>query len=222
MHPASEMGSSWILDAIRSLGYLGIAGLMCLENLFPPIPSELIMPLAGVLSAQQDMSLGLAIVAGSVGSLVGQSAWFYLGRRIGERRLRRLAARHGRWLTMGPEDLDHAKDWLVRHGALSLLIGRLVPTVRTLISLPAGIAGVSWGQFLVFSAIGTTAWTAALAGAGYALRSQFTRINDVLGPVSTTIIVGMVAWYLYRVWTYAPTPTRAESATPELTAEQAD
>ena len=199
------MGSSWILDLIRSLGYLGIALLMCLENLFPPIPSELIMPLAGVLAAQQDMSLTWAIVAGSIGSLVGQSAWFWLGRRIGERRMRHLAERHGRWLTMGPEDLDHAKDWLVRHGAWALLIGRLVPTVRTLISLPAGIAGISWWQFLAYSAVGTTLWTAALGAAGYALRAQFTRISDVLGPVSTTIVVGMVAWYLYRVVTYGRT-----------------
>lgn len=196
------MGSSWILDLIRSLGYVGIALLMCLENLFPPIPSELIMPLAGVLAAQQDMALTWAIVAGSVGSLVGQSAWFWLGRRIGERRIRHLAERHGRWLTMGTDDLDQAKDWLVRHGALALLIGRLVPTVRTLISLPAGMAGVSWWQFLVYSAVGTTVWTAALAAAGYALRAQFTRINDVLGPVSTAIIVAMVAWYLYRVVMY--------------------
>lgn len=217
------MGSSWILDLIRSLGYIGIALLMCLENLFPPIPSELIMPLAGVLAAQQDMSLAWAIAAGSVGSLVGQSAWFWLGQRIGERRLRHLAERHGRWLTMGPDDLDRAKDWLVRHGALALLIGRLVPTVRTLISLPAGIAGVSWWQFLLYSAIGTTAWTAALAGAGYALRAQFTRINDVLGPVSTTIVVAMVAWYLYRVATYgrkhAGGPPRAPQPRP---AGQAD
>ena len=209
------MGSSWILDLIRSLGYAGIALLMCLENLFPPIPSELIMPLAGVLAAQQDLSLTWAIVAGSVGSLVGQTAWFWLGRRIGERRLRHLAERHGRWLTMGPEDLDHAKDWLVRHGAVSLLVGRLVPTVRTLISLPAGIAGVPLWQFLIYSAIGTTVWTAALAAAGYALRSQFTRINDVLGPVSTTIVVGMVAWYAYRVATYPRKHDRGTSgATP--------
>ena len=196
------MGSSWVLDCIRSLGYAGIALLMCLENLFPPIPSELIMPLAGVLAADEDLSLWGAIVAGSLGSLVGQSAWFWLGRRLGERRLRQLAERHGRWLAMSPDDLDRARDWLVRHGALSLMLGRLVPTVRTLISLPAGMAGVPLWQFLAYSAVGTTAWTAALAVAGYLLRSRFTRINDVLGPVSTTIVVAIVVWYVYRVATY--------------------
>jgi membrane protein DedA with SNARE-associated domain len=197
-----RMSTSWVFEAIRSLGYGGIALLMCLENLFPPIPSELIMPLAGVLAAEGDLSLTASIAAGSAGSLLGQSAWYALGRKVGERRLKQLAGRHGRWLTVSPDDLDRARDWLVRHGALALLLGRLVPTVRTLISLPAGVAGVPLWQFLVFSAIGTTAWTAALTVAGYLLRAQFTRINDVLGPVSTTIIVVLVGWYLWRVATY--------------------
>ncbi|HTU99782.1 MAG TPA: DedA family protein [Luteitalea sp.] len=196
------MSSSWVLDCIRSLGYAGIALLMCLENLFPPIPSELIMPLAGVLAGEGGLSLSGAIAAGSVGSLAGQSAWFWLGRRLGERRLRRLAERHGRWLAMSPDDLDRARDWLVRHGAVSLMLGRLVPTVRTLISLPAGMAGVPLWQFLAYSAVGTTVWTAALAVAGYLLRARFTRINDVLGPVSTGIVVAIVGWYVYRVATY--------------------
>ena len=196
------MGSSWVLDCIRSLGYAGIALLMCLENLFPPIPSELIMPLAGVLAGEGNVSLAGAIAAGSAGSLAGQSAWFWLGRRVGERRLRQLAERHGRWLAMSPEDLDRARDWLRRHGALSLMVGRLVPTVRTLISLPAGMAGIPLWQFLVYSAVGTSVWTAALAGAGYLLRARFTRINDVLGPVSTAIVLAIVVWYVYRVATY--------------------
>ena len=83
-----------------------------------------------------------------------------------------------------------------------MLLGRLVPTIRTLISLPAGVAVVPFWQFLLFSAIGTTAWTAALTMAGYLLRAQFTRIDDVLGPVSTTIVVVLVGWYLWRVATY--------------------
>ena len=193
--------SSWVLEAIGSLGYVGIALLMCLENLFPPIPSELIMPLAGVLAAEGDLSLTAAVAAGSAGSLLGQSAWYGLGRKVGERRLKQLAERHGRWLTVSPDDLDRARDWLRRHGAWALLLGRLVPTIRTLISLPAGVAVVPFWQFLLFSAIGTTAWTAALTMAGYLLRAQFTRIDDVLGPVSTTIVVVLVGWYLWRVAT---------------------
>ena len=196
------MTSGWVIETIRSMGYVGVALLMCLENLFPPIPSELIMPLAGVLAAQGDMSLAGVVAAGSVGSIVGQTAWYWVGCRVGEDRLRRLAERHGRWLALSPGDLDYARDWLTRHGALALLVGRLVPTVRTLISLPAGIARVPFWRFLAYSTVGTTAWTAGLAAAGYLLRSRFTRIDDVLGPVSTTIVVAMLGWYAWRVATY--------------------
>jgi len=193
---------SWVVEAVRSLGYVGIALLMCLENLFPPLPSELIMPLAGVLAADGDLTLAGVIVAGTVGSLAGQSAWFELGRRLGERRIRAFAARHGRWMAVSPEDLDHARDWLNRHGAAALVLGRLVPTVRTLISLPAGMAGIPWWQFLTYSAVGTTAWTAGLAIAGYVLQSRFTRIRDVMGPVSTAVLALLLGWYVWRVLTY--------------------
>jgi membrane protein DedA with SNARE-associated domain len=205
------MVGEWVVQAVRTLGYAGIALLMCLENLFPPIPSELIMPLAGVLAADGDLSLYGVIIAGSIGSLAGQSAWFTLGRRLGERRIRSAAARHGRWLAVSPDDLDRARDWLTRHGALALIIGRLVPTVRTLISLPAGMAGISWGQFLGYSAIGTTAWTAGLAVAGYVLQSRFTRIREVMGPVSAVVLAVLLGWYLWRVVTYDRRNARSSS-----------
>lgn len=194
--------SGWVVEAVRTMGYLGIALLMCLENLFPPIPSELIMPLAGVLAADGDLTVGGAIAAGSAGSLVGQSAWYWLGRRLGERRLRALAERHGRWLAVAPPDLDRARDWLVRHGVSALLIGRLVPTIRTLISLPAGMARVPLWTFLVCSAIGTTAWTALLVVAGYQLQHRVGRVRDVLGPISAVVLSALIGWYVWRVATY--------------------
>jgi membrane protein DedA with SNARE-associated domain len=206
------VSSDWILDVIRSLGYLGTGLLMCLENLFPPIPSELIVPLAGVLAAQGELSLVLAIAAGSSGSLAGQTAWYWVGRRVGGRRVRHFADLHGRWIAMSPEDLDRSTDWLVRHGVAALLLGRLVPTVRTLISLPAGVAGVPLWKFLAYSAVGTTAWTAALAGLGFVLRARFTRINDVLGPVSAAIVVLIAGVYLWRVVTYGRRGQRGAAA----------
>lgn len=196
------MAGSWVVEFVRTFGYFGIGLLMCLENLFPPIPSELIMPLAGVLAAGGDLSVGGAIAAGSAGSLVGQSAWYWLGRRLGERQLRSLAQRHGRWMAVDPRDLDRTRDWLTRHGVLALLVGRLVPTVRTLISLPAGMARVPFWQFLLYSTIGTTAWTTILVVAGYLLQSRVGRVRDVLGPVSTVVLVSLVGWYLWRVATY--------------------
>lgn len=191
--------SSWMLQALDRLGYAGVALLMCLENLFPPIPSEIIMPLAGVLAAEGRLSLPGAIAAGTAGSLLGQTGWYWLGCRVGARRLRHLAERHGRWLTVGPKDIDDAHDWLVRHGAGALVLGRLVPTVRTLISLPAGMAAIPLWRFLAYSSVGTAAWTALLAVAGYLLRSQFARVHAIVGPVSTAVVVTLVVWYLWRV-----------------------
>lgn len=196
------MGGSWILDIVRSSRYVGIALLMCLENLFPPIPSELIMPLAGVLAAEGDLSLAGTITAGSAGSLAGQAGWYWLGLRLGDQRLRRLLDRHGRWWAITPSDLTRAETWLRDHGALALLGGRLVPTVRTLISLPAGLARVPPWRFLAYSAIGTTAWTAALALAGHALRSRFERVHEIVGPVSVGVLVLLVGWYVWRVATW--------------------
>jgi membrane protein DedA with SNARE-associated domain len=212
------MVGEWVIEAIRGMRYVGIALLMCLENLVPPIPSELIMPLAGMIAAAGDLTLPGAIAAGSLGSLLGQVAWYAFGRRLGEARVRAFAERHGRWVAITPDDLDRARDWLTRHGALALGIGRLVPTVRTLISLPAGMAEVPVWRFLAYSTIGTTTWTAGLAVAGYLLQSRFTRVRDVMGPVSTTVLIAMVAWYLWRVATYerrasqqpGPTPRRGQ------------
>jgi membrane protein DedA with SNARE-associated domain len=210
------MVGGWVIEAVRTLGYVGIALLMCLENLFPPIPSELIMPLAGVLAAGGDITLTGAIAAGSVGSLVGQAGWYALGRRLGEDRVRAFVERHGRWVAVTSDDLDRSREWLTRHGALALIVGRLVPTIRTLISLPAGMARVPLWRFLVYSALGTTAWTAGLAVAGYALQSRFTRIREVMGPISTAVLAAMLVWYVWRVATYRRRGARRPRSSPTL------
>ena len=116
--------------------------------------------------------------------------------------LKRFAARHGRWLTLSPDDIDQANRWFERRGALAVLIGRLIPTVRTFISVPAGVAAMPLPKFLLWSAIGTVAWTALLALAGYFLESQYERVSEWVNPVSTAVVVGIVAFYLYRVVTY--------------------
>lgn len=187
---------------MEKLGPFGIAFLMFLENIFPPIPSELIMPLAGYLSTQGDMNVLVVICAGSVGSLLGTLPWYYLGRRLGHDGVRRLAERHGRWLTMHPEDVDAATERFKRHGNFSVLVGRLIPTVRTLISVPAGVACMPLGTFLIFSTIGTLAWTAALTLAGYLLGQAYSVVSHYVDPISTAVLVILVAVYVYRVWTF--------------------
>jgi len=193
-----------LVTALAESGYLGIALLMLLENLFPPIPSELVMSLAGFVAGQGRLNLLGVIVAGSTGSLAGASFWYVLARRYGKERLQRLAARHGRWLTVDAADIEHADAWFGRHGGKAVLLGRLVPTVRTLISVPAGLSGMHPGRFLAFSAVGTIAWTAVLALAGYALGDRFEEVDAWLAPIAKLIVAAMALTWLWRVVRWKP------------------
>ncbi|TWA65591.1 membrane protein DedA with SNARE-associated domain [Azospirillum baldaniorum] len=194
----------WITDLVESGGYAGIALLMLLENVFPPIPSELIMPLAGFVAARGDLSLPLVVLAGTVGSVAGALVWYYAGLWLGSERLKRLAARHGRWLTVAPAQVDEATGWFRRHSGASVLIGRLIPAVRTLISVPAGIAGMSLVRFMVYSTIGTALWSLVLAGAGYLLEGQYDKVSGWMDPVAKLVIAVIAGWYAYRVATFRP------------------
>lgn len=192
----------WVISFISTGGLLAVAFMMLAENVFPPIPSELVMPLAGFTAAQGDMSFVLALAAGSVGSLLGALLWYYVGAWVGADRLKHWSRRHGRWLTITPDDIDTSCAWFQQHGGKAVLIGRLVPAVRTFISVPAGVAGMPLAPFLAYSAVGTVAWTGLLAGAGFMLQSQYTAVADWMSPVSNVIIAGLLVWYLYRVATF--------------------
>lgn len=189
----------WIVRTLREMGALGVGLLMLLENVVPPIPSELIMPLAGYRARQGDLSLLAAIVAGSIGSLAGGCAWYWFGRAWGPDRVERWVARHGYWLTITPKEYGRARDWLSTRGRWALLVTRLVPGVRTLVSLPAGAAQVPFVPFLLFSAMGTIGWTAALAAAGYALGEQHEKIGRWLGPISAVVLGGLAVVYVVRL-----------------------
>jgi len=192
----------WIAALIERIGPLGVALLMFLENVFPPIPSELIMPLAGFNAAQGRMSLWETLLAGTAGSLAGTSVWYVIGRAIGAERMRRLAGRHGRWLTLSVADVDRAQNWFDRHGGVAVLLGRLLPTIRTLISVPAGLARMPFPRFLAWSFVGTFAWTAILGIAGYLLQAGYARVEAWVNPLSTLVVAVVVAIYLWRVITW--------------------
>ena len=194
--------ASWIESVVQTTGLFGIAFLMLLENVFPPIPSELIMPLAGYTAAQGEANIVLVIVAGTIGSLAGAFLWYAIGLWVGEERLKRWADRHGRWITLSRDEIDKADDWFDRHGHKAVLIGRLIPTVRTLISVPAGLSEMPWMRFLLYSGIGTTLWTAALALLGYWLGSSYENVSSWLDPVSLAVVAAIAAYYLYRVVTF--------------------
>ncbi|MBE9013399.1 DedA family protein [Pseudanabaenaceae cyanobacterium LEGE 13415] len=192
----------WITNTMESLGYLGIGFLMFMENLFPPIPSELIMPLAGFTVSKGEMNFQYAVLAGVVGTLLGTLLWYYGGLFIGEKRIAALADRYGKWIGVTGHDIDKVNRWFYRHGTKAVLIGRLVPGIRTLISLPAGISGMRLMPFLVYSTIGTTIWTFALTYAGFVLGANYELVDEYLAPVSKVVaailLVAFIVWIVRR------------------------
>ncbi len=187
--------TSWIAAG----GAFAVAALMFLENVFPPIPSELVMPLAGYNAAKGEVSPWFTLVAGLVGSVAGAWVWYELGRRLGRERLLEWIDRHGRWLTLDRDGMERALGWFERHGAAAVFLGRMIPTVRTLISVPAGLQGMGLGKFLAYTTGGSLIWVGGLYGAGYLLESQYERVESWLNPVTNVVIAGIVLIYLYRV-----------------------
>jgi membrane protein DedA with SNARE-associated domain len=198
----------WIVSLIDKAGYVGIALLMLLENIFPPIPSEVIMPLAGFSAAKGTLSFAGVVISGTVGSLAGAYFWFLIGRWIGPKRLKQFAGRHGRWLTLHPDEVERARAFFARYQIVALFLGRLIPAIRSLISVPAGVNCVPTSTFLLWSSLGTALWTLLLASAGYLLQSQYERVSEWLNPVSNIVVAGLAVWYLYRVIRFkAPEPS---------------
>lgn len=185
----------WITSTMTSMGYVGIALLMFAENIFPPIPSELIMPLAGFTVAQGQMNFVLAVVAGVVGTMLGALPWYYAGKLLGEERLKSLADKYGKWITVSSRDIDKADNWFDRHGSKAVFFCRLVPGVRTLISLPAGLSEMHLVPFLIYSTIGSALWIVALTYAGYLLGDNYDRVDEYLGPVSKIVLVTLIIWF---------------------------
>ena len=192
----------WIIRLIDQSGYLGVGFLMFLETVFPPIPSELIMPLGGVAAAQGRMSLALAIAAGTAGAMLGNIVWYLAARALGHDRLRPIIRRYGKWLTVNWKEVQRAHDWFERHGIAFVLLGRLIPTVRSLVSIPAGLLDMRFRNFVIASTIGTAIWTAILTGAGYKLQENFHDIGKIIGPVSNVILGSLVVTYLWRLITH--------------------
>jgi membrane protein DedA with SNARE-associated domain len=191
--------ADWVIATIGQLGYAGIVLLMLAENVFPPLPSELIMPFAGFLAARGDLDPFGVVTAGALGSLLGALPWYFLGRKVGVDRLKDLARRHGRWIALTPGEIDRGRRLFEKKGALVLVFGRLVPALRTVVALPAGLARIGLVPFMLWTLVGSILWTALLTLAGYLLESQYERIEKWINPVSTGIFVIIAAWYIVRV-----------------------
>lgn len=183
---------------MNSLGYLGIGLLMFLENLFPPIPSELIMPLAGFTAAQGKMELAYVIIAGVVGTMLGALPWYYAGKLLGERTLYILADRYGKWLSVSSKEIVKAKHWFNKYGNQAVFFCRLVPGVRTLISIPAGISSMNLVPFLFYSTLGTVLWVGLLTYSGYVLGRNYYLVEEYIGPVSKIALVALIV--IFAIW----------------------
>jgi membrane protein DedA with SNARE-associated domain len=194
----------WIIHLVNSTSYWGVAFLMFIETVFPPVPSEVIMTVAGVSAARGNMTLAGVVASGTCGAMVGNYLWFWLAIKFGPKRLKPFLAKYGRWLTLHWTDVERGQTLFSKYGAIIVLIARMLPTLRSLISIPAGIFQMSHLRFLLFSTIGTAGWSAALAGAGYALGSQFSDVEKILGPLSTGIIALIIVGYIWRLIRWKP------------------
>lgn len=187
----------WIADVIAVFGAVGVGVLTLAEVFFPPIPSELVLPMAGFLAGQGRLSLVGAIVASTVGSTAGALGLYWVAHAWGTERVRGLLTRLP---LMEAEDLDRAESWFDRHDRSSVLIGRLVPGVRSLISLPAGFRGMSLGMFVALTALGSAGWNTLLVLGGYLLGSQWRSVGRYSDWLNWAVIVLLVLAVVKFVW----------------------
>ena len=195
------------VEANPWLGYGAIFAAMFLENLFPPIPSELIMPLGGFYVQQGKLALLPVVIAGLGGTVLGALPWYGLGRLINEERLEQWLERHGRWIGIGANDLKRSRIWFNRYGTALVFWGRLVPGVRTLISVPAGMDLMPFTPFLLWTTGGSLIWVLILTLSGLALGSGYDNVELWLEPVAKAVKVILViaalafgSWLGLRAW----------------------
>ena len=177
--------TDWVTSVIEAAGYLGLALMMALECVFPPIPSEAILPFVGFAVAEGDMSFPLALAAATGGALAGNVALYVAARRGG----RALVARHGRRVGATPERLVRLEAWMARWGGAAVLVGRAVPLARSVVSLPAGLARYRVVRFLVLTTIGSAVWNGALIGLGWWLDDAWRSVEDRMSGVSVAVAV---------------------------------
>ncbi len=185
----------WVTGWVVAGGHLGVFALMFLENLIPPVPSEVIMPLAGFAAARGQLSFIGIIVVGVLGTVLGNAVWYELARRIGAERIRPLVERYGRWFAITGEDMDRAERTLKRYGPVALGFGRMLPGIRTFISVPAGMFLIPRKVFYLWTTIGSTPWVALLAIAGYVLEEHYHRVEGWIEPLGILVVGGIVAAY---------------------------
>jgi len=203
LHHLNDLVEQWV----GQWGYLGIFAAMVLENVVPPIPSELIMPLAGFYVGQGQLNFLGVVLAGLLGTVVGALPWYGIGRLVNEQRLKHWVERHGRWVGVSVQELDQSRTWFQRHGAAVVFWGRLIPAIRTLISVPAGVELMPFGSFLFWTTAGSLIWNLALTAAGWALGSHWDQVllwvkpeEGIINKLIALALLTVLAWLGLRIW----------------------
>lgn len=189
----------WVLAVMEKLGYLGIAFLMFLDNIFPPIPSEIIMPSAGYTASKGDLSLIGVIIAGSAGSLIAAMILYWIGLKIPEQRLFIFIEHYGKFLRIKVTDLEKALNWFNQHGHKIVFFGRMIPAVRSLISIPAGMSKMPFGKFMTYSGLGTIIWTTFLAFLGYHFSENQALMTLIMQRVGYIILVFVILYIIWKI-----------------------
>ena len=185
---------------MTTLGYPGLALLVALENVFPPIPSEIILPLAGFLTGQGRMNYFIAVFAATVGSIAGALVFYAVGHYFGEARVRWIIRHWGKWLGFKEEDMDSADIWFDRHGGIAVALCRVVPIVRSLISIPAGLRKMRMATFVMYTAAGSLVWNTVLITAGYILGNNWRHVEEYVGILQYVVIVVVIAIVGWWIW----------------------
>ena len=201
--------ATWVQDVINQFGYFGVALLVIVENVFPPIPSEIVLPFAGFVAqqgssaAQSDTSVIGMMIAATIGSVVGALILYFVSAAIGPDRLRAFVEKFGKWFGVKSSDLVRAEAWFDRRSSLAVLVGRCVPLIRSIVSIPAGFRRMKLSSFVVLTAIGSAVWNIALIGAGAVLKDQWDVVGDYVGVfqwvVVAAIIVVLAKFVLSRI-----------------------
>ncbi|GAB6877453.1 DedA family protein [Thermaerobacter litoralis] len=183
----------WLTQVVERWGYLGLVAVVALENVFPPIPSEVVIPFAGFLTTFGALTLPGVIVASTVGSLLGAMVLYGAGRALGRRRLEAFTRRYGHYLGIHVEHVEKAENWFSRYGSWAVLAGRVVPIVRSLISIPAGLAEMPVAVFVLYTLAGTLVWNTALAAAGAALGAAWPLVEEWVRAYQHVLLVAALA-----------------------------
>jgi membrane protein DedA with SNARE-associated domain len=187
IHELLAFVNAWVSNLILTLGYPGLGIVMFLENVFPPIPSEIILPLAGSLTSTGNFSLPGITLVSMIGSVAGAWVFYGIGYWLDEKRVRALIQNYGKWLLLSTQDLDRTLTWFRRYGVWVVFFGRMIPMVRSLISVPAGLAKMNWAKFTIFTALGTACWSFMLAFAGQTLGKNWGQVEEYLAQYESAV-----------------------------------